>query len=168
MSDNEHENYINDNTIQTDELNQNDNPNDEVEAEEANNAEEEEDMEFLGPDVIIDGVNYGLRADITKIEVPDGTTSLDEGTFEECINLASVILPPSLLYIGEAVFFQCSSLVEINIPDSLTSIKRGAFAECSSLVEIKISRFCTIYRRVCLRGMLITSIIQHTCFCNNH
>lgn len=63
-------------------------------------------------------------------------TSLSEGCFENCTNLTSVILPPSLQTIGEDAFRGCTSLRGIEIPESVRVIGSGAFYGCSALEAV--------------------------------
>lgn len=57
-------------------------------------------------------------------------TVIDNGAFESCYNLTSVILPPSLDSIKDIAFFNCPSLSAANIPDSVVYIGVQAFSYC--------------------------------------
>ena len=62
--------------------------------------------------------------------------SVQEGSFMECGNLTSVVLPESLVSLGDAAFLSCHALTEVMLPDSLRVIGTGAFIECSALERI--------------------------------
>ena len=63
-------------------------------------------------------------------------TSIGDGAFCGCKNLASVIIPDSVTSIEGGAFCGCESLTSVIIPDSVKTIKSGAFAECDSLNKV--------------------------------
>lgn len=65
-------------------------------------------------------------------------TSLSDGCFENCTDLTSVILPPTLQAIGEDAFKGCTALRGIEIPESVMFIGEGAFSGCSALEAVCI------------------------------
>lgn len=54
-------------------------------------------------------------------------TTLSTKTFEDCVNLSSVILGNSLAAIPNYTFNGCTNLTTINLPKSITTIERDAF-----------------------------------------
>ena len=81
---------------------------------------------------------YTEEQGVTKVDIPDGVTSIGDRAFYECDSLKEIKIPNSVTSIGEAAFYRCEQLIRINIPDSVTIIGDGAFYECDSLKEIKI------------------------------
>jgi len=63
---------------------------------------------------------------LKSISLPNGITKLENGVFETCSELESVILPPALNSIG-SYCFSSSSLKSIDFPQTLTTIDNGAF-----------------------------------------
>ena len=62
-----------------------------------------------------------------------GASSISYGTFENCSEVESVIIPDTVSKIGTAAFKNCSSLETAVIPDSVTEIADDAFAGCGNL-----------------------------------
>ena len=87
-----------------------------------------------------------LQKAIVKNGIIDlGDGSAGGGTFLNCNNLKSIILPNGLMYIKQACFEGCKSLTNISLPDSVISID-NAFNGCSSLVNITIPEAVTSIR----------------------
>ena len=85
-----------------------------------------------------------LQKAIVKNGIIDlGDGSAGKGTFYNCTNLKSIILPNGLMYIKQSCFNGCKSLTNISFPDSITSIGWNAFNGCSSLVNIVIPNSVT-------------------------
>lgn len=100
-----------------------------------------------------------LQKAIVKNGIIDlGYGSAGGGTFYNCTNLKSIILPNGLMYIKQACFDGCKSLTNISLPDSVISID-NAFGGCSSLVNITIPEAVTcIYRDVFYNCSSLTSV----------
>lgn len=64
---------------------------------------------------------------MTSVTVSEGVTTIGNGAFYKCSNLANVSLPNSLVSIGQNAFNECSALTSITIPSSVTSIGDWAF-----------------------------------------
>ena len=86
---------------------------------------------------------YSSRADITKVVVEEGVTSLENYAFRNCINLYGITLPKSLSEIGKQAFYSCLSVEKIEIPDGVTVINDSTFKNCSSLTMIKLGNNVT-------------------------
>ena len=74
-----------------------------------------------------------------RTTIVDGIKRIEDGAFQNCINLSSIILPNTLNYIGSSAFFGCVSLTTISIPSQVQHIGVYAFGQCSSLNSIKIA-----------------------------
>ena len=83
--------------------------------------------------------------------IPEGVTSIEDGTFWACNSLTSVIIPEGVVSIGEAAFGCCGVLTSVTIPESVTSIGNGAFYGCSALTNVTIPKGITSirYRTYC-------------------
>ncbi|MBR3789616.1 MAG: leucine-rich repeat domain-containing protein, partial [Clostridia bacterium] len=103
--------------------------------------------------------NY--KSSITQINIENGVTTIGEGAFKGCSELASVTIPDSITTIGSSVFNDCTSLTTIEIPDSVTSIGRSAFSTCTALTSVMIPEsvttidYCTFYFCTALKSVTI-------------
>ena len=77
-------------------------------------------------------------SNLAYITIGNNVTSIGDNTFEGCSSLTSVTIPNSVTSIGNSVFYGCSGLTSITIGNSVTSIGSFAFAHCSSLSSISI------------------------------
>ena len=75
---------------------------------------------------------------ISKINLPNSVTGIEEGAFKSCTRLTDINIPNSVTSIGPETFKSCTSLTDINIPNSVTSIERRAFNYCTRLTDINI------------------------------
>ena len=75
---------------------------------------------------------------ISKINLPNSVTGIEEGAFKSCTRLTDINIPNSVTSIGPETFKSCTSLTDINIPNSVTSIGERAFSGCTSLTDINI------------------------------
>ena len=85
-----------------------------------------------------------LRADIRKVVVGTGVTSIggatmENGAFQDCVNLTQVSLPEGLTFLGGRSFQNCDSLTEVTLPASLTEVHQGGFGDCDSLQRILVA-----------------------------
>ena len=76
--------------------------------------------------------------DVTKVNIPNGVTSIRDRAFFKCSGLTSITIPNSVTSIGEYVFGGCSSLTSITIGNGVTSIENFTFSGCTSLTSITI------------------------------
>lgn len=77
------------------------------------------------------------KAEVKKVVVERGITSLGQNAFWGCENLAEVTLPDTLTSIGHYAF-RGNSLTSIAIPESVTEIGSGAFSECETLASVNL------------------------------
>ncbi len=75
---------------------------------------------------------------VTSVVVPEGTKTIPNWAFVNCIGLTSIEIPNSVTSIGYGAFEGCTGLTSIKIPNSVTSIGDEAFAGCTGLTSIKI------------------------------
>ncbi len=84
----------------------------------------------------VDGILY--NEDLTElvacppalsgnITVPNGVTTIGNGTFSGCSNITGVTLGSGVTTIGDEAFYNCSKLKLLVIPDSVTAIGERAF-----------------------------------------
>ena len=84
-----------------------------------------------------------------SLDLSDSTfTSIGNGAFSGCSNLASIIIPNSVTSIETSAFDGCTSLTGVTIPSSVTSIERFAFDGCTSLTGITVDENNTSFASV--------------------
>lgn len=76
--------------------------------------------------------------EIINLVIPDGVTSIGEGAFRECSNLATVTIANSVTNIGNEAFYRCNGLTTVTIPNNVSSIGGGAFKDCVGLTSVVI------------------------------
>ena len=80
---------------------------------------------------------------ISKINLPNSVTGIEEGAFKSCTRLTDINIPNSVTSIGERAFSGCTSLTDINIPDAVKSIEPETFSGCTRLTDINIPNSVT-------------------------
>lgn len=69
------------------------------------------------------------RADIRKIVVQKGVTTIGDYAFYGCENVTSVTLPDTVIQIGKLAFYGCKDLRTLTVPDSVLTVEDYAFAK---------------------------------------
>ena len=75
--------------------------------------------------------------------MPSTLITIAKKAFYDCANLYKVIIEEGLTSIGDEAFSDCTGLYNISLPKSLTSIGVNAFYECYNLKEVFISKSVT-------------------------
>ena len=73
------------------------------------------------------GVLIECISDSTEITIPKEVTSIEEGAFEECEKLTSVIIPGTVKTIGAYSFFCLTQLKSVKLGEGVTSIENFVF-----------------------------------------
>jgi len=73
---------------------------------------------------------------LTKADIAEGITVLDESVFQDCANLSEVVFPKSLLRIRQYAFSGCTALKELTIAQTVESLGAGLFCGCTSLERV--------------------------------
>lgn len=71
-------------------------------------------------------------------------TSIDERTFNDCLELTSVTIPESITKIGAFAFSYCVKLTEVIIPNSVILIENSAFQYCKGMTSLIIGDNVTL------------------------
>lgn len=82
---------------------------------------------------------YYPQAKSGSFSVPDGVTTLQNGSFAGCSSLNNVTFPQSLTTIGANAFSECSSLRDIVIPFGVNTLGAAAFSNCRQLRSVTIN-----------------------------
>ena len=85
-----------------------------------------------------------IEGDITTLNIPEGTTSIKDYTFNSCTNLTEVKIPDTVKSIGNYAFVLCQNLNNVNIPEYVETIGERAFNGCRSLKSVTIPNSVTI------------------------
>ena len=110
---------------------------------------------------------YDISANIKKIVIGEGITSIGNWAFAYCYNAQEVELPKSLTHIGSSAFYNCYALKNITIPESVSTIDGGAFYNCTSLgsinipVKVKIINSCTFEGCSSLSDIYYSGTLEH-------
>ena len=62
------------------------------------------------------------KAQIKKVIIKPGVTSICNWAFSDCVNLTSVTIPSGVTHMGGAAFSGCASLKSITIPEGVTDL----------------------------------------------
>ncbi|MFW6029506.1 MAG: leucine-rich repeat protein [Halanaerobiales bacterium] len=89
---------------------------------------------------------------IECVDLPKGTTIINDASYSGFYKLSDVRLPDGLKIIGKEAFKNCESLTKITIPDSVEEIDIEAFAYCSNLVEVKLPSNLLVIRKGAFRN----------------
>lgn len=73
---------------------------------------------------------------LDQINIPENIQVISKSSFEECVNLTSIIIPNSVKNIGFKSFAGCISLKDVNLSEGLEIIDANAFYKCQSLKTI--------------------------------
>jgi hypothetical protein len=76
---------------------------------------------------------------ITKIDLPNGITTIEDNSFKECDRLVQILFPDNLKRIGEYAFQSCDSLEEVILPSKVEVLEVGAFGFCKKLSKVKLN-----------------------------
>ena len=79
------------------------------------------------------------KAEIKKVVIKEGVTSIAGSAFYECANLTEVQFPDTLETINYDAFEDCISLTSITIPKGVTKIDASAFSGCTALKAIRVA-----------------------------
>ena len=79
-----------------------------------------------------------VRADITKVIIDEGVTSIGNYAFYGCTALTDVTIPNTVTDIGNGAFNGCSSLTSLDFPDNLSRIGNAAFSGCEHLSSVEL------------------------------
>lgn len=78
------------------------------------------------------------RAQIKRVNIGEGVTSIGNCAFYGCTALTEVYIASTVTDIGNQAFYNCTSLTGIDIPGGVTRIGTGAFENCWQLADIAL------------------------------
>lgn len=78
---------------------------------------------------------FGQSSALKTINIPESVTFIGASAFHICYNLTSeIIIPEGITTIERGTFQQCSSLTAVVIPESVTSISDTSFSYCQNAI----------------------------------
>ena len=115
--------------------------------------------------IIENGVlkKYTAEPGITRVEIPEGVTQIDNFAFSDWQEIKEIILPDSMTELKGQVLCGCNALAHIHISGGVTKIDLFRFNILRSLAEITVSEnnscFCS------LDGVLYTKDMKTLVLC---
>ena len=73
---------------------------------------------------------------LTSVEIGNGVNRIDTGAFYNCPNLTEITIPDQVQYIEDNAFGRCTGLLNVDLPAGLLKIGSYAFEQCESLTEV--------------------------------
>ena len=73
---------------------------------------------------------------LTSVEIGNGVNRIDTGAFYNCPNLTGIAIPDQVQYIEDNAFGRCTGLLNVDLPAGLLKIGSYAFEQCESLTEV--------------------------------
>ncbi len=70
--------------------------------------------------------------------IPDGVTTIEYCTFQNCTNLTSITIPASVTLIQTGAFSGCTGLQSVTIPNGVITIGWSVFSECTNLQSVTV------------------------------
>ena len=84
---------------------------------------------------------------LTRFDIPDSVTKLNNQTFKNCSALTAVTFSKNLTELGSQTFYNCRNLTgDIVLPDSVTSIGQASFNNCEKITSISIPEGVTVIK----------------------
>lgn len=90
------------------------------------------------PECVLSDVFPHSYKTITEVAVCDGTKTIKDGMFEDCIGMEEVSIPQGVTTIGDSAFLRCRALRGVRIPLGVESIGNYAFGGCSAMTSVVI------------------------------
>ena len=104
-----------------------------------------------------EGVFSGLSK-LKHITIPDNITTL--GTFQNCTDLETVVLPTTLSSLPTYCFDGCTSLTSVLLPTYITHIPSHCFRNCSSLITLVLPSTLTSLGQYAFYGCTALTSIE--------
>ncbi len=83
---------------------------------------------------------------LESVKLPSTIKTVGQGVFRDCVNLKTVTFAENSGVLGKYMFYGCTRLESINLPKSSKDIPVGVFSYCQGLKEIKLpENLNTIY-----------------------
>ena len=97
----------------------------------------------LNPASIVKKITSGAFedfADLERVSLPEGITSIGNRAFKGCESLESFVIPDTVLTVGDSAFEGCHELESITFPASVYSVGNKALADCWNLQSLTVEK----------------------------
>ena len=88
---------------------------------------------------------FNGSAQVKKLVVENGVTSIGDNFMRNCPNLASIEIADSVTSIGTGVFRNCSSLKEFTLPVGVTSLGNYVFMNSNNITSFSVEAGNNVY-----------------------
>ncbi len=86
------------------------------------------------------GANTFKGTKIKSVFMSDNVLEIEQGAFEGCDNLETIVFSQAIKDIGVRTFYGCRSLKTVCLPPRVNTIRYKTFFNCSSLTKIKLPK----------------------------
>lgn len=92
--------------------------------------------------IIGEGSFYNCK-NVTSIVIPSTVSHISNNAFDGCTGLTSIQIPESVESMGKKVFYNCRSLTSIVLPSSLKALEFSTFENCINLTSVVLPKNLT-------------------------
>ena len=100
--------------------------------------EQSHNITFVGIVTSLDNGCFENCTNLTSVVISNSVTSLGSACFNGCTGLTSLMIPNSVVTLGSYCFYRCTSLPSVVIPNSVVSLGTYCFLYCSSLIDYQL------------------------------
>ncbi|MBQ8341860.1 MAG: leucine-rich repeat domain-containing protein [Clostridia bacterium] len=96
--------------------------------------------DYVGKYIAITGFSGSAEKHTVTVPTKIGetvVTQIAEGAFDNCSNIAKIVVPEGIEVIGDNAFTGCAELTEVVLPTTLRSIGVAAFSDCAKLEKVE-------------------------------
>ncbi|HKM33866.1 MAG TPA: leucine-rich repeat domain-containing protein [Lachnospiraceae bacterium] len=80
---------------------------------------------------------------LEKVVIPGSVKVIGNQAFSECIRLKDLVMPGNLNELGAGAFYKCSNLERVVVPEGIQNLGRSVFEKCEALEELKLPETLT-------------------------
>ena len=84
-----------------------------------------------------DNLDSGIHK-LTSVTMADNITSIEEGAFQNCVNLQSAKISNRTTYVGVNAFADCRNMTSLTLSRYLEEIRDGAFLNCEKVGQVAL------------------------------
>lgn len=80
---------------------------------------------------------------LEKVVIPDSVKAIGNQAFSDCIRLKEIVMPEKLNILGAGAFYRCSALEKVVVPEGIQILGRSVFEKCEALEELTLPETLT-------------------------
>lgn len=96
---------------------------------------------------------------LQSLVIGTSVKSIEQGTFDGCINLAEVEYEYGITQVNTHAFSGCTSLTTVILPETVTEIGKGAFENCTNITTLRLPNSLKYIRSEAFDHTSISSVI---------